>query len=127
MKKRTLLLLLVLSFPSLGINSQPISGPGAVPVKVELHKTGNGYQLLRDGQPYFIKGAGGSAFPGRIAAYGGNSIRTWGTDGAQQILDSAWKYGLTVLLGLDVESERHGFNYDDSEAVKKQPPTSRFI
>jgi hypothetical protein len=57
MKKRTVLLLLVLSFPSLGISSQPVSGPGAVPVKVELHKTGNGYQLLRDGQPYFIKGA----------------------------------------------------------------------
>lgn len=89
-------------------------------VKVEVRKTDSGYRLLRNGLPYFIKGAGGSNYPGRIAAYGGNSIRTWGTRNVQKILDSAQQYGLTVLMGLSVESERHGFNYDDSVAVKKQ-------
>ncbi|MDF2189683.1 glycoside hydrolase family 2 TIM barrel-domain containing protein [Paraflavitalea sp. CAU 1676] len=89
-------------------------------VKTELRKTTAGYQLLRGGQLYFVKGAGGSAYPARISAYGGNSIRTWGTRGAQQVLDTAAKYGLTVLLGLDVARERHGFNYDDTAAVKKQ-------
>jgi beta-galactosidase/beta-glucuronidase len=43
-----------------------------------------------------------------------------GNKNAQGVLDSAYKYGLTVLMGLDVSSERHGFNYDDSVAVKKQ-------
>jgi hypothetical protein len=90
------------------------------PVKVEIKFIDSSYQLLRGGQPYFVKGAGGGAFPSRIAAYKGNSIRTWGTRGAQRTLDSAAKYGLTVLMGLDVTSERHGFNYDDAEAVKKQ-------
>ena len=89
-------------------------------VKVEIVKTGESYQLIRNGQPYFIKGTGGSMYPDRIAAYGGNSIRTWGTRDAQKVLDSAFKYGLTVLLGLDVARERHGFNYDDTAAVKKQ-------
>jgi hypothetical protein len=89
-------------------------------IKVELKHTANGYQLLRGGQVYFVKGAGGSSYPDRIAAYGGNSIRTWGSYGAQKTLDSAQKYGLTVLMGLDVARERHGFNYDDSVAVKKQ-------
>jgi hypothetical protein len=89
-------------------------------VKVELRKTDSSYQLYRGGQPYFIKGAGGSQFPDRIAAYGGNSIRTWGTRNAQKILDSAQRYGLTVLLGVDVVSERHGFNYNDTAAVRKQ-------
>jgi hypothetical protein len=93
--------------------------PTAV-VKTELRKTTSGYQLFRAGQPYFVKGAGGNAYPARIAAYGGNSIRTWGTHGAQAVLDSAHKYGLTVLLGLDVARERHGFNYDDTAAVTKQ-------
>lgn len=93
----------------------------ATPVKVEIKKKDSAaYQLFRNGQPYFIKGAGGGAFPARIAAYGGNSIRTWGTRGAQRILDSAQKYGLTVLMGLDVARERHGFNYDDTAAVRKQ-------
>jgi len=90
------------------------------PVKTEVRKAGTGYQLYRGGQLYFVKGAGGSMYPARIAAYGGNSIRTWGTRGAQEVLDSAAKYGLTVLLGLDVARERHGFNYDDTAAVKKQ-------
>lgn len=99
---------------------QAQSGSRTTPVKTELRKTATGYQLYRNGQPYFVKGAGGDDFPARIAAYGGNSIRTWGTEGAQRILDSAGKYGLTVLLGLHVATERHGFNYDDTTAVRKQ-------
>ncbi|MEO6638169.1 MAG: glycoside hydrolase family 2 TIM barrel-domain containing protein, partial [Ginsengibacter sp.] len=94
-------------------------------VKVEIRKVGNRYQLLRDGQPYFVKGAGGSSYPNRIAAYGGNSIRTWGSNNGQQVLYSAQKYGLTVLMGLDVARERHGFDYDDMAVVKKQLETLR--
>ena len=89
-------------------------------VKTEIRSTAGVYQLYRDGQPYFAKGAGGSNYMDRVHAYGGNSIRTWSTRDAQKILDDAQKNGLTVLMGLDVARERHGFNYDDSIAVKKQ-------
>jgi hypothetical protein len=89
-------------------------------VKVEVKKNGSKFQLLRNGQPYFVKGAGGTSYMDRITAYGGNSVRTWGTKDAQQVLDSAQKHGLTVLMGLGVVPERHGFNYDDPAAVKKQ-------
>lgn len=89
-------------------------------VKVEVKKVDNRFLLLRGGQPYFIKGAGGSRYPDRLAAYGGNSIRTWGSNKGEEVLDSAKKYGLTVLMGLDVARERHGFNYDDTVAVKNQ-------
>ena len=42
----------------------------------------------KDGQPYYIKGAGGDVDKiEQLAAYGGNSIRTWGTGGAQEVLD----------------------------------------
>ena len=90
------------------------------PPKVEISQKGQQFQLLRSGQPYFVKGAGGSQYPNRIAAYGGNSIRTWGSRNGRQVLDSAQYYGLTVLMGLDVARERHGFNYDDTVAVSKQ-------
>jgi hypothetical protein len=91
------------------------------PVKAEIVKSVDGkFQLLRAGQPYFVKGAGGSTFPGRIAAYGGNSIRTWGSREGQRVLDSAQKHGLTVLMGLDVSRERHGFDYNDTVVVKQQ-------
>ncbi len=89
-------------------------------VKVEVKKTEKGFELLRGGKPYFVKGAGGTAYFHRVAANGGNSVRTWGTDGAKEILDSAQQNGLTVMMGLWVAPERHGFNYDDPAAVKKQ-------
>ena len=100
-------------------SNSPITS-NARPVKAEVRKAGNRFQLLRGGAPYFAKGAGGSIYPDRIAAYGGNSIRTWGSNNGQEVLDTAQKYGLTVLMGLDVARERHGFNYDDTAAVKKQ-------
>lgn len=90
------------------------------PVKVEVKQTDGRYQLLRAGKPYFINGAGGGQFPERIKAYGGNSIRTWGTGGADKVLAEANKNGLTVMLGLDVARERHGFDYNDPKAVAAQ-------
>ena len=94
--------------------------PPAGPVKVTVRQTKGQYELLRGGQPYFVKGAGGSQYPERIAAYGGNSIRTWGTDDAPQVLAAANKNHLTVMLGLDVARERHGFDYNDAAAVAAQ-------
>ncbi|WP_345890379.1 glycoside hydrolase family 2 TIM barrel-domain containing protein [Rufibacter aurantiacus] len=89
-------------------------------VKVEVKKENGRYQLYRGGKPYFIKGAGGGRYLDQLAAYGGNSIRTWSTHNAQQILDEAHKHGLTVTMGLDVARERHGFDYNNAEAVAKQ-------
>lgn len=120
MKKNNLFLLSILFLSLISTAQSGDEATKSTPVKVEVRLVDSSYQLFRGGQPYFVKGAGGSAYPSRIAAYKGNSIRTWGTRGAQRVLDSAAKYGLTVLMGLDVTSERHGFNYDDSEAVKKQ-------
>lgn len=117
MFKKILCAALSLSFPFI-VAAQAVTTKGAV--KVEVKKEGAVYQLMRDGKPYFIKGAGGTSYMDRIAAYGGNSVRTWDTKKGQQILDSAQKYGLTVLLGLPVGSERHGFDYNDAGAVKKQ-------
>lgn len=90
-------------------------------IKVEVRAIGNGYRLYRGGKPYYLKGAGGGLEKiASLAANGGNSIRTWSTHNGQAILDSANTYGLTVLMGLHVERERHGFDYNDSKAVQAQ-------
>lgn len=89
-------------------------------VKVEVKQTNGRYELLRAGKPYFIKGAGGGQFPERVKAYGGNSIRTWSTNGADKVLAAANRNGLTVMLGLDVARERHGFDYNSPQAVAEQ-------
>lgn len=121
-------LVALLAFFTVAANAQS-SGESkskiANPVRVEIVKTGRQFQLARGGQPYFVKGAGGGAYPGRIAAYGGNSIRTWGSHNGNQVLDAAQKNGLTVLMGLDVARERHGFDYNDTAAVSKQLETLR--
>jgi hypothetical protein len=100
--------------------SLALADPPASPVKVTVRQANGRYELLRAGQPYFVKGAGGSQYPERIAAYGGNSIRTWGTGDAPQVLAAATKHHLTVMLGLDVARERHGFDYNDAAAVATQ-------
>jgi hypothetical protein len=88
--------------------------------KVKVSRTEKGFQLIRNNQPYFIKGAAADQNFDAIPEYGGNSIRTWDTSNAQQILDKADSLGLTVVLGIYVGHERHGFKYSDKKAVKAQ-------
>ncbi len=91
------------------------------PIKVTVEKKGeNAFVMMRNGKPYYVKGAGGNDYFDRVKKYGGNSIRTWSHDNARAILDSAHKYGLTVMMGLWVQHERHGFDYNDTEAVYYQ-------
>lgn len=97
------------------------------PSKVEIRKTAaGGFELLRNGQPFFINGAGGIGFLEDLVQAGGNSIRTWGieqlepTGGGKNLLDRAHELGLAVSVGLWVQHERHGFSYSDPVAVQKQ-------
>jgi hypothetical protein len=91
------------------------------PPKVEVVQTASGWELRRGGQPYFVKGGGGSVHLDRLAQMGGNSIRTWG-DGPDipALLDKAHAQGLTVCLGIWLGHERHGFDYTNKDQVSRQ-------
>lgn len=89
-------------------------------VKVEVQKIDGEWVLLRGGEPYYIKGAGGEGYMEELVAVGGNSVRTWSVDDAQEVLDKAHQLGLTVMMGLWVQHERHGYDYDNEEANKAQ-------
>lgn len=105
---------------------QTVTDPGVTkPSIVKLLQTPQGYQLTRNGEAYFIKGGGGSNHLKLLARIGGNSIRTWGTDGLEQILDEAHKNGLTVSVGIWLGHERHGFNYNDADQVAAQYEKAR--
>lgn len=91
------------------------------PRNVAVGEIDGRYRLMIDGEPFFAKGAGsGAGLVGSLAAHGANSIRTWTTGNAKRILDDAEAAGLTVLLGLGVTPDRHGFDYDDPTAVGEQ-------
>ncbi len=97
----------------------------AGPVKVEVRKSDGRFQLYVGGHPFYIKGAGielGSIE--KLKQHGGNSFRTWSThngrDSGEQVLDRAQANGLHVAMGLDVDHERRGFDYDNTNAVARQ-------
>jgi hypothetical protein len=86
---------------------------------VRIVARGAGFTLERDGQPYFIKGAGGTYKMELLAGSGGNSCRSWAVP-TPAILDEAQRNGLTVLAGLGMANPRHGFDYRDSARVDAQ-------
>ena len=106
-------ILLLVTLPSFGQDTGPI--------KIEIKAVDGKFELLRGGKPYIIKGAGVVEKDyATLAQYGGNSIRTWSMNDAQQRLDAAYANGLTMSLCLPVVSERFGMDYDDTDAVAKQ-------
>ena len=91
------------------------------------------YVLMRNGEPYEVKGAGIASGPGlgsgamaMLAEYGGNSVRTWGIEHLEQqvdgkpFLDRAHELGISVTAGIWVHHVRHGFDYHNPEHLEKQ-------
>ncbi|MEM9403879.1 MAG: glycoside hydrolase family 2 TIM barrel-domain containing protein [Pseudomonadota bacterium] len=102
-------------------------------IPVELIRSENGWQLLRRGEPYFIRGAGGDHSLAALAAAGANSIRTWDAENVRgaadvgPLLDEAHALGMTVTVGIWLGHERHGFDYDDALQVRQQLDRARGI
>ena len=97
----------------------------STPAKVIMTNNNGKFQLMVNNEPFYIKGAGlefGKI--SSVAAHNGNSFRTWRTENGQQsgkeVLDEALKNGLMVNMGIEVARERHGFDYNDDDAVKEQ-------
>ena len=96
------------------------------PVPVSVKEADGKFTLLRDGKPYFIRGAGGTEHLDVLKGCGGNSVRTWGVEALEakvdgkRLIDRCDALGLTVLAGLWVGHERHGFDYADAKQVAKQ-------
>lgn len=123
---RNLYLVIILFFPLLFSCSDKAQESNTTEVTTaRIEKGADGFQLLVNNEPFYIKGAGleFGSIP-KLAAHGANSFRTWRTDNGQrsgkEVLDDALKYGLKVTMGIDVGRERLGFDYDDEAAVKAQ-------
>lgn len=98
------------------------AGDAAVagPVRVEVVQKDGKWTLLRGGQVYTINGAGGSSRLDELKAAGGNSIRTWSSNGIGPLLDRAHSLGLSVMVGLPMTAARKSFNYADTALVRAQ-------
>lgn len=105
----------------------------AAPV-VKIHDGGSGhYTILRDGRPYEIRGVGGDKQLEVARKLGANTIRTWGAEqldkkeNGKTLLDRCQELDLTVMAGIWVQHERHGFNYGDPAQVQGQRDTVREV
>ena len=87
----------------------------ALPVKIVP-----GVGITRGGEPYFVKGAAGDKHLDELVATGGNSFRTWTTNGLGPILDAAQQRGLTVCAGIWLEPECNWFSYSKPENCARQ-------
>lgn len=88
------------------------------PSLVRIQQIGGRSVLTKDGEPYFIKGAGGSAYLDKLVEAGGNSIRSWSS--SRELLDKAHEKGLSVCMGLGMRNPRHGADYQDTTMLKAQ-------
>lgn len=95
--------------------------PSEGAVKVEVIEENGIARIYRNGKPYYIKGAAYNNFISEVPKYGGNSIRTYGvSDETMAVLDSALANKITVCLGIWINRETDGYDYDDEEAWAEQ-------
>ena len=126
---KNIVTILICAFSLLGCNNKikkevTVSNQSLVS-KVTLTNTNGKFQLLVNNKPFYIKGAGlefGNI--SALAKHNANSFRTWRTNNGQrsgkEVLDEAHENGLMVTMGIEVARERHGFDYNNEEAVKEQ-------
>ena len=82
-----------------------------------IERSTKGWRLLRDGKPFYIKGAVGWNRFDVLRQCGGNAVRT---RASQTSLDRAHQAGLVALANLPVRGERNAMDWGDDEAVERQ-------
>ncbi len=126
MSRSTICFLSVLAFgPCTASASDDQDGMAGSRVRVVEQSDGT-FTLLRNGEPYLIRGAGGHQHLPLLAASGGNSVRTWGVEQLEQVvdgkpfLDYVHELGVSVTAGFWVQHKRHGFDYSNAASIKEQ-------
>lgn len=86
---------------------------------VRIIETENGFEILRNGSPFYIKGAGGKPYLKELSEAGGNTLRVYDTTNTAAILDEAQKYNIAVILDIWLPKYQNNYNfYKDKEYVK---------
>ena len=102
MMRRYLLLLAVFAV-AVGLvalaTTTPSSAQGEGAIKPQVVKANGGVALGLGGKPFFVKGVGGDFSKQKLAEYGGNAFRTWGTPNPAE-MDEAQRLGLGVCVGI---------------------------
>jgi len=110
------LLVAMIVAPALGATA----ARGERPSVVRVVETPTGYTLVKNGEPFVIHGAGGTSNLELLASYGGNAIRTWDAEGIAPLMDEAHELGISVLVGIWLHHQRHGYDHDNEATRREQ-------
>lgn len=88
--------------------------------KVYIDHSDGRYSVVRNGKPYIIRGAGGDSHFRELREAGGNTLRTWDTTHLAQVLDSAQKHDLAVIVGLPIPNSGDIAFYTDPQITQKR-------
>ena len=83
----------------------------------QLHSTGDGWRLVKDGKPFYIQGAVAINRFDELKTCGGNAARVNAT---KALLDAAQQTGLVALVNLPVRGERDGLDWNNALQVAEQ-------
>ena len=90
---------------------------------VYVKKTETGFQLFRNGKPFYIRGAAGNSHFNELANIGGNTIRVYDTINLDNILNKAHAANLAVIVDIPIPgySKKYcTYLNEDSNRVLKQ-------
>lgn len=111
------LILVFVSNRGPAVKQKPLLGVG-----VFVKKDADGYTLIRNGQPFTIKGASGSSMLKELSQSGGNTVFCWDTAALGGVLDQAFACNLAVIAGIDLPDPAGKDSYasarDDSALLR---------
>ena len=90
---------------------------------VFIKRVDNGFQLFRNGTPFYIQGASGNSHFKDLASISGNTIRLYDTLNLSTFLDEADSCGLAVIVDIPIPAYNRKFNAyldDNNNQILKQ-------
>ena len=89
--------------------------------RVHITQENGRFTLIRNGEPFYIRGANGTVQLGELSRIGGNTIRTYDTLDLENILNDAHANGLAVIVGLPmIRSYHYNTYYANDSLVRHQ-------
>lgn len=86
--------------------------------KVYIDHADGRYTIVRNGKPFSVRGAGGYSHFRELREAGGNTLRTWDTTNLTQVLDSAQKHEIAVIVGLPLPNSGDLAFYNDPQITE---------
>lgn len=98
------------------------TNPPQKEARVYIRENTDGYQLIRNGKPFYIRGAAGKGFLKELKEAGGNTLRVYDTLDLKETLIKADSLGLAVVVDIPLPKYNDQFDYyskDSTALVKK--------